>query len=273
MGLTIKIKNISKSYSKHIAVDDVSLEIKHSEITGFVGKNGAGKSTLLRCITNMISADNGTIEVLGLDSRKHAKQIKEKLVYMPSETVLYPEIKVRDYFNLLLNFDSISKEEQKELFSEFDLDMHKKVSELSLGNKKKLAIVLSFFRKSEILIMDEPTNGLDPLMQQLFFRELIKLKNQNKTIFLSSHNLADIEKYADRVIFIKDGKIVHDEYIREIKNKRKYKVRYKEKNLDEINFEYCDDINKLIYELSKKDIEDLKIRQKTIEEEFINLYE
>lgn len=166
--------------------------------------------------------------------------------------------------------------QEKKFFSlcnYFELDPHKKFKDLSLGNKKKVSIIQSLLKDPSILILDEPTSGLDPLMQKKFFDLLLDLKKQNKTVFLSSHNLADIQKYCDRVLIIKDGVIVEDMNMKDILTSLKQIVTYKTKDGKEVSFENNDDTNTLIKKLSLLNLESLEIRYTSVEDEFIKYYE
>lgn len=210
MEKVIEVKNFSKKYDSLVAVNKINFTVNKGEIVGFVGKNGAGKSTTIRCICNMLFPSDGEIKVFGLDSIQNAKEIKQKLSYMPSETQFYDHIKVKELLNFSNKWYSESIEKALSLAKYFELDLERKVSELSYGNRKKVAIILTLMQKSELIILDEPTNGLDPYMQQKVFNILLKEANEGCTIFLSSHNLSEIEKYCTRALIIKDGEIIDD---------------------------------------------------------------
>lgn len=268
----IKVENFTKKYGNFIAVDNISFEIKENEIVGFVGQNGAGKSTTIRCMMNMLFPTSGKITINGLDSVIDTKKIKEITSYMPSDTIFYENIKVDDLFKFCLKFSKKEYSEVKKLAKYFELDINKKIHELSTGNRKKVSIIEALLKDNEVIILDEPTSGLDPLMQKKFFDLILKEKTKGTTIFLSSHNLGEIEKYCDRVIIIKSGKIVETIDLKK-KQKIKYIVSYIDTKDNKIKYEYDGKINKLIKDLALLDIKDLEIRKKTIEEEFISYYE
>ncbi len=195
----IKINNFVKKYGEFTAVSNFNLEITKGTIVGFVGKNGAGKSTTIRAIMNYIKPTEGKIIINNYDSQKDDKIIKKIISYIPSEAVFYDDIKCIDLLNFTIKFTSSTKKDVDRLVDYFELDTNKKITELSLGNKKKLSLIQGLLKDYEILILDEPTNGLDPLMQKKFF-DLIKLeKEKGKTIFLSSHNLIEVEEYCDKL--------------------------------------------------------------------------
>lgn len=268
----IELEHFSKAYGKFLAIDDIGMSIDKGEIVGFVGKNGAGKSTTIRSMVNMIFPTSGKITISGMDSVKDAKKLKHILSYMPSDSAYYENVTSEELFKLCLKFTSEGIDRANELAAFFELDTKKKISELSLGNRKKVSIIQALLKNAEIIILDEPTSGLDPLMQSKFFEHILKEKEKGATIFLSSHNLSEIEKYCDKVIIIKDGKIVDFLDMRNVKIKHKQTVSYTTKDGESKTFEFSGDINNLIDELSVLDIESLEIKTNTVEEEFIKYY-
>ncbi|MPM73848.1 Vitamin B12 import ATP-binding protein BtuD [bioreactor metagenome] len=268
----ISIKNFSKKYGDFLAVDNISLTVNKGEIIGFVGKNGAGKSTTIRSMVNMIFPTKGEILINDLDSVKDSKKIKKQLSYVPSESSFYDNMKVEELLDFCLKFCHADKERISALANYFELDLKKKISELSLGNAKKVSIVQAFLKESDVIVLDEPTSGLDPLMQNKFFDLLLKEKEKGVTIFLSSHNLSEIEKYCDKVIIIKDGKIVDMLEMKNVKLKHKQTVSYVLKNNEQKSFDFDGDINELLKELSKLDLISLEVKNKTVEDEFIDYY-
>lgn len=269
----IKVKDFTKKYGNFVAVDDISFTVNENEIVGFVGKNGAGKSTTIRSIMNMIFPTSGDITINNLDSVKDNKEIKEFTSYMPSDINFYDNLKVKDIFNFCLKFSNKDYKEVEDLAKYFELDLNKKIYELSTGNKKKVSIIQALLKDNKVIILDEPTNGLDPLMQKKFFDLILKEKKKGVTIFLSSHNLGEIEKYCDRVLIIKSGKIVETIDLNNKNKDVKYIVSYEDKKHNKEKYQYEGNINDLMNKLSKLDLIDLEVRKKTIEEEFISYYE
>lgn len=272
MSEVISIKNFSKSYGSFKAVKNLNLQINGGEVFGFVGKNGAGKSTTIRSIINLIHPTEGTIEVLGMDSVKMSKAINAKVSYVPSESVFYDNVTSMELFKFCLKFTNSDMDRVNELAEYFELDLNKKVSDLSLGNRKKVSLIQAFLKDSEIIILDEPTSGLDPLMQNKFFSLILKEKSKGKTIFLSSHNLSEVEKYCDRVAIIKDGELVDLFNMKDVKINHKQIVSYTTKGGQNFSYDLEEDINALIKKLSKLDLESLEIKSKTVEDEFIEYY-
>ncbi len=268
----ISIKNFTKSYGDFKAVDNLSFEVNEGEIVGFVGKNGAGKSTTIRSMMNFINPDSGTITIGGLDSKEDSKKIREIVSYMASETVFYENIKVEKLLEFVSKFSTSTKEDIQRLANYFELDLSKKLGDLSLGNKKKVAIIATLLKKAKIIILDEPTNGLDPLMQNKFFDLLIEEKQRGTTIFLSSHNLSEVEKYCDKVIIIKDGKLMDYLDMSNIRLKYKQIVSYTTTSGENESYEFDGDINELTKKLASLSLTSLEIKNSTVEDEFIQYY-
>lgn len=287
----IETNNLCKSYGKSRGIIDVNLKIKEGEIFGFVGPNGAGKSTTIRTLLNFIFPTSGSAKILGKDIVKESSEIKKYIGYVPSEVKFYDEVKVKDIIKYSASFyNNVNKEEIDKLYKILDVDVNKKMSELSLGNKKKVAIVQALIHKPKLLILDEPTNGLDPLIQKKLFELLEEARKNGTTVFLSSHNLVEVESLCDRVAVIKDGKIIDTIVIEKLSKKLGLKVviksneinEYKIKEIngqviskekDEFIFHYNNGVDTLIKELSKYKIEKLLISEQTLEDTFMNYYE
>ena len=268
----IEVKNFSKYYGKFRAVNNISFSIEKGSIVGFVGKNGAGKSTTLRSILNLIKPTSGTISVDGLSSVKDNKAIKAFTSYMSSEVQYYDGLSCQDLFDLSSKIGQGSSDEINQIAEFLELDINKKLRQLSLGNKKKVAILNALLKDASLYLLDEPTSGLDPVMQEKFFSLLLEKKKAGATIFLSSHNLAEIEKYCDRVLIIKDGEIIEDIDMQEKLTNRPKVVSYTTKDGQSADYLYSEDINSLIKQLSTLDLENLEIKDSSVEDEFIKYY-
>ncbi len=269
----IEIKNLTKFYGKVKGVENLSLNVEENQIVGFVGKNGAGKSTTIRILLNFLFPTSGSATVFGLDSTKDSKKIKAMTAYLPGEVNYYENMKVKDLLNYAEAFLPEKDEKYKaELLKYFELNPERNISELSLGNKKKVGIIVCLLKKAKLIILDEPTSGLDPLMQKKFFNKLIEEKKRGATIFLSSHNLADVEQYCDRVEIIRNGAIVKSLSVENIQKERSLKVSYKEKGKGLKTYVLKDDINALTKELASKELESLEIKYQTLEDEFEQYY-
>ena len=207
---TIETEKLTKSYGKNIGIEDVDMSVLKGEIFGFIGPNGSGKSTLIRTLLNFLYPTSGKGTVLDKDIVRDSKEIKEHVGYVPSEIKYYGKSTVREIIEYAKSFkkDSLTNNEIDELINDLDIDLNKKMDELSLGNKKKVAIVQALINKPIVLILDEPTSGLDPLMQNKLFKILRTMKKSGGTVFFSSHNLTEVENICDRVLIIREGRVV-----------------------------------------------------------------
>lgn len=284
--IIIEIKNLCKNYGKARGVTKVDLEVYEGETFGFIGPNGAGKSTTIRTMLNFLFPTSGEIKIFGLDVITNSSVIKSEIGYVPAEVNYYDHMKVIDLLNFAASFHSdVDKIRIDYLCNKFELDKNRKINELSFGNKKKVSIIQALLHHPKLLILDEPTNGLDPLMQKKVF-EMLK-EEKDMTIFLSSHNLAEVEKHCDRVAIIKEGKIVDIKDVSKVNKGSIKKVvitTYKKIKLklngisdmsfanNELQFRYDGDINVLLKELSKYNISDIAILPLTLEDSFIEYY-
>ena len=265
--------DFTKNYGNFTAVDHINLNVQSGTITGFIGKNGAGKSTTLRAMVNILSPTYGKILINGLDSVKKAKEIKHFLSYMPSDAAFYENVTACDLFRLCAKFNGIDFHRALNLAEYFELNIHKKISALSLGNRKKVSIIQAFMKDSKLFVMDEPTSGLDPFMQEKFFHHLLERKKQGATFFLSSHNLGEIEKYCDQAVIIKSGKIVDQIDIKSAQIKKKQIVSYVTADGVSRKFTYDGQVNDLIAKLADLDLKSVEIKSASIEEDFTRYYE
>ena len=289
MSNILEIKNLTKSYGKSRGVIDVNLEIEKGTIYGFIGPNGAGKSTTIKCIMNLINKNSGEVFIDGKLFLKKNNELKKKIGYLPSEIHLYDELKVKEMIKYSESFyKKDCSKRVSELVDKLDIDTNKKIEELSLGNLKKVGIVLALMHEPEIVIMDEATSGLDPLMQEAFYEILIEEKKKGTTIFFSSHILSEIKRICDKVAIIKEGKIINIDDMNNIEDSDVVRIKItsdynndivKELKLSEdsiknetLEFIYKDDINNLMKILSKYNIKKLLIEELDIEEIFIHYY-
>lgn len=287
----IEIKNLTKVYGKNRGIQDINISVKEGEIYGFIGPNGAGKSTTIKTLLNFIYPTSGEALIFGMDSVKESEKIKDYIGYVPSEVRYYDDVKVKDIIKYAQSFyPKSNKEYVDRICNELELDMNKKMGELSLGNKKKVAIAQSLINNPKLLILDEPTNGLDPLMQKKLFNILIEEKEKGNTVFLSSHNLVEVQNLCDRVCVIKEGKIVDIIEIEKSKTELKLKVtlsssditdnivlnlsdKILDKNGKLYTFIYSKNIDSLVKELANYKIDELLIEKENLEDAFLNYYE
>ena len=289
MDTIIEIKNLKKYYGETRGVEDVSLTIKKGEIYGFIGPNGAGKSTTIRTLIGLINKNSGEIFIKGKEFDKDDIETKKIIGYLPSEINLYDEMEVKDLFDYHETFyQKDLSTRRKELVEMLKIDEEKSIEDLSLGNSKKVGIVLALMHEPEILILDEPTSGLDPIMQNVFHNILLKEKEKGTTILYSSHVLSEVSNICDRIGFIKDGIIIKEDLIDNIKKdnftyltivsndvekiKEELKLKVIQENGNEVKFMNNIEANELISKLSKYNIERLLIEEISLEDMFIHYY-
>lgn len=286
----LKIENLTKCYKDKVAVDNLSLKLNDGEIFGFIGPNGAGKTTTVKCILNFIKKNKGNIYIDDKLMDTNSEYLKELIGYVPSEVNLYEELTVIEMIKLSNTFykkDCMNK--ALKLIKLLEIDENKKIEQLSFGNLKKVSIVLAFMHNPKLVILDEPTSSLDPLIKEKFFHLLEEEKKHGTTIFFSTHVLSEVNKMCDRVGIIKDGKLIK---IDDVKNLMKtdfsiitiesneYKklklpmkdIIIKEEHKNKIKFIYKGDINNLLNIITKIKIDDILIEEPTIEEIFMHYY-
>jgi ABC-2 type transport system ATP-binding protein len=213
---TIKL---TKFYGKQLGIEDVDLEVRRGEVFGYLGPNGAGKTTTIRILLDFIRPTSGTATVFDLDIRQSSVEIHRRVGYLNGELALYNDMTGEDLLKYLGNLrGGLDWKYVRELAARFECDLPRRIQGLSLGNKQKLGLLQAFMHKPELLILDEPTNGLDPLMQHQFYDLLSETKKEGCTIFLSSHILPEVEKVCDRVGIIRQGKLVTVETIETLKS-------------------------------------------------------
>ncbi len=225
----ISTKNLTKFYGKSRGVEDLNLTIKQGEIFGFIGPNGAGKSTTIRTLLGLLKPTSGSATIFGKDILTDGPAIRESIGYLPSEVFYYDNMRVEDLLKYSASFYKKPKREIEarmyQLAKTLDLDLTKKIDDLSYGNKKKVGIIQGLQHSPDLIILDEPTGGLDPLMQQTFF-DLIREENERgATVLFSSHILSEVQKMCDRVAIVKEGKLVAVETIESLRRNSYVKVR------------------------------------------------
>ncbi len=235
----IEIENLTKMYGNQVGVKDLNLTVHKGEIMGFLGPNGAGKTTTIRSCLGLLAKTAGEITIFGLDSHRDAVAIRKKTGYLPGEFGLIPSVKARSYLKYLLSLHGCSSTKKMvSLAEQLQLDLDRKTNELSKGNKLKVGIVHSLMTDEDLIILDEPS-GLDPLMQQEFYRILRQEKKHGKTVFMSSHNLAEVESVCDRVAIIRKGQltVVEDIQVLQEKTGKVLEVEFRDPfNIDEFKF-------------------------------------
>lgn len=288
----IKMHNVSKYYGKFKALSSLTLNVEENQIYAFIGPNGAGKSTAIRLMLGILNPSEGYVEVLGKRPTQKNVKIFKNMGYLPGELSTYQKLtgnEVLKFFSSLRNIDD--DQYIRNLIERLDYDPNKYIKELSKGNKQKLGLILAFMHKPELLILDEPSSGLDPLMQQITIELIQEARQNGSTIFLSSHIFSEIDKVAERVGFVKEGKLIVEESLEVLKsNAMKSIVIYfketiplnlfdniKNVNLIETNknvvkLNIFGPIDEIIKVISKYEIIDLTTQDPTLEELFMNYY-
>lgn len=284
----VKITNLSKYYGKNRGIVDLDLTVPKGEFFGFIGPNGAGKSTTIRTLLGLIAPSGGNAKIFGMDIVKDKQAILQRVGYLPSEAAFYPGMKVKDV--LKLSADLRKKDccaEAKSLCERLQLDTARKVDELSFGNRKKVSIVCALQHCPELLILDEPTGGLDPLMQNEFFDILQERNQQGTTIFLSSHVLSEIQRNCTRAALIRNGRIIAYDSVDSLSKTNAKRitvhgqvnldklegVRGRKDSVDSVSFLFSGNINDLIRTFSTCQVTDLTVTEPDLEEIFLHYYE
>ena len=269
----IEITDLTKTYGKHRGVENVSFSVKKGEIFGFLGSNGAGKSTTIRSMLGLIRYDKGQIRICGLDAQRDKEKILQRVGYMPSEAWFYPGMTIREVLKLSADVRKMDCSKEAGMLCErLQIDAKRKISELSLGNRKKVSIVCAMQHKPELFVFDEPTSGLDPLMQNVFFELIKEYVEQGATCMLSTHVLSEVRNHCDRVAIMREGKLIVTDTVEHLlasKTKRIKMIR----DGESLDFIYKDDLNNLYKELKDHNIEDILIEEPSIEEVFMHYYE
>jgi len=283
----IEISSLRKYYGKTRGLENATLEVKEGEIYGFVGPNGSGKTTLTRILLGLIHSNSGEAKIFDQDVKKASVELNKEIGYLPSEAFFFPEMKVKDVLRFFQEMRKVDDSRVLELVDRFDIDVNKSIDQLSFGNKKKIGIVVALLHSPRLLILDEPTTGLDPLMQQTFLDLLVEEKKKGVTVFLSSHILSEVEKICDRVALIRDGviyQVFEMSEIAQLENKKVSLFPALEGNLpkgmtfikvedDLTHYSYVGDINLLLKRLSQQRFDKCTIRDASLEEIFIQYYQ
>lgn len=288
----IEIKNLTKSYGKARGIIDISFNVEEGEVFGFIGPNGAGKSTTIRTLLSLIHPTSGSATIFGMDCIKDAPEIAKEIGYLPSEVFYYDKMKAIDLLKYSASFYKKDCTKRiKELADVMELDLNKRIDDMSLGNKKKVGIVQGLLHEPKLIILDEPTSGLDPLMQQKFFDLLEEENKKGATILFSSHILSEVQRLCNRVAIIKEGKIIKLEKISTLteNNYKRFKLEMAGKADKEyfamkgvnsltaegntISFLFKGNINLIMKKISEVEIKNVWIEEPSLEEIFMHYYE
>ncbi|HEY80688.1 MAG TPA: ABC transporter ATP-binding protein [Anaerolineae bacterium] len=287
----IETDQLTKYYGKARGIIDVSLQVEEGEIFGFIGPNGAGKSTTIRLLLGLIFPTRGSARIFGKDVIRDGPEIRQHIGYLPSEVFYYQGMKVIDLLKYAASFyPGDHSQRLYELAEIMELDLDRRIEDLSYGNRKKVGIVQGLLHQPKLLLLDEPTLGLDPLMQRRFF-DLIREENaRGVTIFFSSHILGEVQRLCNRVGIIKEGRIIEVSDIRTLQ-KNNYKriyvaaraippdhfdlpgVSHLEAVDGGVQFFYKGEVDAIVARISALDLVDVTVEEPALEEIFMHYYE
>jgi len=218
--VAIHTESLTKHYGDVHALVDLDLEVRVGEVFGFLGPNGSGKTTMIRTVLDEIRATAGRASILGLDSHEKSVEIRRHIGYVPGDLALYPNLTGRDTLTYFANLrGGVDWGYVDELAVRLDADLSKKVGDLSSGNRQKVGLIQAFMNRPELLVMDEPSSGLDPLMQREFQTMMSEVVAEGRTVFLSSHTLSEVQRVADRVGIIRHGHLIALEAVASLRSK------------------------------------------------------
>ena len=291
---SIDIKGLSKRYprTKEYALKNLSLCVRPGEVYGFLGPNGAGKSTTIRTLLNFIQPTSGSATILGKDIVKESVLIKQSVGYLSNDMTIYPSMSGSQFLSYMSELQTnIDKRYKQELIHKLKADINKKLGNLSRGNRQKFAIIQAFMNKPEVLILDEPSSGLDPLMQEVFYSLLRESRDRGAAIFMSSHILSEVQKVCDRVGIIRNGRLIAERSIAEMAKdaahtfdvtfktlppvdeiKRIKGVELESHDNNRVSIRVKSNLPILLNLLAKHEVTQLEVRQLDLEEMFMHYY-
>ncbi len=289
----VKIAQLSKNFGKTTALKEVSFEIYPGEVVGFIGPNGAGKSTTIRIMLGLLKKSGGTVTIFGKDAWQDSLAIHESIAYVPGDLALWENLTGGQTIDLLMKLHGKGNQAKKEeLVRKFQLDLSKKVKSYSKGNRQKVGLIAALAVDCELYILDEPTSGLDPLMESVFQDEVARLKAEQKAVLLSSHILSEVERLADRVVIIQEGRVVESGTLEQLRHLTRSTVHLALKEniatLENLSFIHNwtqtgqnqatfsidhQALDELLKELNHYQVQKLEILPPTLEELFMRHYQ
>ncbi|HHY44238.1 MAG TPA: ABC transporter ATP-binding protein [Firmicutes bacterium] len=290
--VAVSTEKLTKYYGKSRGIIDVDLNIMEGEIFGFIGPNGAGKTTTIRLLLNLIFPTSGKATVLGMDAIRDSKEIKRVTGYLPGDAAYYGELRGKDLLEYASGFyEKDCLRRGRELADIFELDLEKRIENLSLGNKKKVGVIQALMHEPKLLILDEPTSGLDPLIQKRFYEVILEENRKGTTVFWSSHVLSEVQKMCDRVAILKGGRVLRVEEVETLRSKQLLKVQVTfagpggglpeglqgvvdpVRENDTLRFMFSGSVDSLIKALAKTSVTGLLLEEPALEEVFMHYYE
>ena len=283
----IKTTSLTKYYGRARGITDMNLTVEQGDFFGFIGPNGAGKSTTIRTLLGLTSPSEGSAQILGMDISRQKEEILSHVGYMPSEASFYRNMRVRDVIGFSAELRRRDcRAEARNLCERLELDVNKKIRELSLGNRKKVSIVCALQHMPEVCILDEPTSGLDPLMQREFYSILEERNKNGATIFVSSHILSEVQRYCRHAAVIREGRLLVSDSTQNLGHTDTKRVRLRGAKLplelpdmkdvqtdgDSVSFLYGGNLQDLLNVLTTLNLTDVSITEPDLEEIFMHYY-
>lgn len=284
-----EVINLKKLFGSTVACQDVSFSLKEGEIFGLIGPNGAGKSTTINSLMGLVVPTSGDVALFQNDATKFGGSLRKDVGFVPSEPSFFPTLTVYENLKFVAELKQVPFDRVDYLATTLELNLSRKAGELSHGNKKKLSIVAALLSSPKLIILDEPTDGLDPLVRQAFFKLMEEEKKRGASILLSSHTLSEVQRLCDRVAIISKGKVISIEQMEELKLKRLKVVTFETKYSEPIvtlsgvsnlkqegtltTFNYNGEMKKLVNYLNSLDIDNVQITDADLERLFLHFYE
>ena len=291
-GLPIEVNHLTKRYGRHRGVEDITFSVEPGEIFGFLGPNGAGKTTTIRVLIGLLKATSGQAQIFGGDCWRRTARLHRNLAFIPGDLRLYEDMSVIEFLRFMARLHGgVRRGRIEALTDRLELELHRKIKHLSKGNRQKVGLVQALMHDVPLFVLDEPSSGLDPLMEITFLDLLRDERGAGSTVFLSSHNLTEVEKVCDRVAIIRDGRLVALEHIDALKAKRVRQMSIIcRQPIDPRAFEAVGavvvdrgerrltlrvrgDVNPVIRTLARYDVEDITFSEPSLEDVFLHYYE
>jgi beta-exotoxin I transport system ATP-binding protein len=289
----IETERLTKFYGEVRGIEDVTIAVEEAEVFGFLGPNGAGKTTTIRTVLDLLHPTSGTARIFGLDSRRDSVAIRTRLGNLPGDFGYGKRATGREAVTLLSRLRGISGIDHVEALAlRFRADLDRPLGQLSRGNRQKVGLILAVFHRPQLLILDEPTSGLDPLMQEEFLALVREERERGCAVFLSSHELDEVERVCDRVGIIRDGKLIAVERVADMlgKTPRRVSVEFAapvdlaelrgcpgvsalDSDGKHVSFRVAGDLDPVIKEIARHPVADLELARPTLEEVFLSYYE